>query len=414
MDYKVLKTLYYKNREEYERESERRPKSMAATALPLDIHGVPAYYINCPELTMLIVSIYEKARVLHSRIEALPDMAHSFYRASIMIDEVMLSNDLEGVRSTRKEIRDIIDADKSKEDKQARLYGMVRKYVRLLDADNKIDLSDCASIRKLYDELVSREIAKDDLPDGEYFRKEPVSIVTATEKEKHKGVNPPESNIIMHMEKAISLLHDENIPSLIRIALFHYFIGYIHPFYDGNGRLSRFISSYLLKKELDELTALRLSYAIKERKGKYYDAFDVVNDPKNRSDTTPFILAFLKIILAAEDSLIERIEGGMERYQYYSKITTVLYAEFADTDIMSILFALIQSCLFGAESLGIKRLADAVKMSESKTRAKLKMLIEKTGDKVIISNKDGHKYVYTVDLDELEKLCTSFAEIEND
>lgn len=414
MDYKVLKTLYYKNREEYERECVERPKSMAATGLSLDIHGKPAYYMNCPELTMLIADCYEKAKVLQSRIAVLPGLAHSFYRVSIMIDEVMLSNDLEGVHSTRKEIRDIIDADPKKEDTQARLYGMVRKYARLLDADNEIDLSGSASIRQLYDELVSSEIAKDDLPDGEYFRKGPVSIVTATEKEKHKGVNPPESNIIGYMEKALSLLHNDGIPTLIQIALFHYFIGYIHPFYDGNGRLSRFISSYLLKRNLDELVALRLSYAIKERKSKYYDAFDVVNDPKNMGDTTPFVLAFLKIILAAEDSLIKKIEGGMDRYHYYGSIISVLYAELADENMMQILFVLIQNALFGAEPLGIDRLADAVKMSKGKTRAKLKKLIEKTGDQVIKTSKDGHRYIYAVDLDELEKLCKSFNEKDND
>ena len=56
----------------------------------------------------------------------------------------------------------------------------------------------------------------------------------------------------------------ENIEILIRISIFHYLIGYIHPFYNGNGRLSRFVSSYLLSRDLEPLLSYRLSYTIKE------------------------------------------------------------------------------------------------------------------------------------------------------
>lgn len=40
----------------------------------------------------------------------------------------------------------------------------------------------------------------------------------------------PESKIIEYMNKALYILNDQSIDILIRVSLFHYYFGYIHPF----------------------------------------------------------------------------------------------------------------------------------------------------------------------------------------
>lgn len=404
MDYPVLKKLYYKNREAYLKEATERPKSLSAVPLPLDIHGAPAYFVSCPELLRLVSECYRTAARLKEMVRRLPNVAHRFYQRNCLIDEVKLSLDLEGVRSTRKEISQLLDADSRSEEKARRLFGMVRKYEKLLDARNEVDLGGCAQIRQLYDELVRSEIAEEDLPDGRCFRNGPVSVVSATDKEKHQGLAPPEENIIRHMELALGLIENEKIPPLIAIALLHYFIGYIHPFYDGNGRLSRFISSYLLMRDFDELTALRLSYAIKDQKGKYYDAFDLVNDPKNKGDTTPFILMFLEIVLAAEESLIAKLDRGLEKLSFYLNLIGVLAQELG-SDKMELLYVLIQNEMFGDEALPLKTLAEAANLSIGKARACLKQMAEVELGEAVQIKRDGHRYVYAVDLEKLETVC---------
>lgn len=84
------------------------------------------------------------------------------------------------------------------------------------------------------------------------------------------------------MNKALAILNDKSIECVFRISIFHYLFGYIHPFYDGNGRTSRFISSYLLSKEFESIIGYRMSYSIKENINDYYKAFKVCNDPKNK------------------------------------------------------------------------------------------------------------------------------------
>ena len=60
-----------------------------------------------------------------------------------------------------------------------------------------------------------------------------------------------ESKIIETMNQALTLLNDEDIDVLIRSAIFHFVFGFIHPFYNGNGRMARFISSYKMSDVLN-------------------------------------------------------------------------------------------------------------------------------------------------------------------
>ena len=65
------------------------------------------------------------------------------------------------------------------------------------------------------------------------------------------------------MTKGLNILNNDEYDYMIRIAVFHYIFGYIHPFYDGNGRTSRFISSYLLSKNLLPIVSYKLASTIK-------------------------------------------------------------------------------------------------------------------------------------------------------
>lgn len=116
--------------------------------------------------------------------------------------------------------------------------------------DTEIDFNTCQDIRNFFDDFAHKEISKENPNrqlDGEIFRKDPVDIASAAGKTIHQGLFP-ESVIISTMNEALKILHREDILVLVRLGLFHYFFAYIHPFYDGNGRTDRFITSYFLGK----------------------------------------------------------------------------------------------------------------------------------------------------------------------
>ena len=89
------------------------------------------------------------------------------------------------------------------------------------------------------------------------------------------------------MNRALSILSDAELPVLVRVSVFHFMFAYIHPFYDGNGRTNRFISSYALSHSFNPIVEYRLSYSVKERIDKYCKGFSVCEHPLSRGDLTP-------------------------------------------------------------------------------------------------------------------------------
>ena len=173
--------------------------------------------------------------------------------------------------------------------------------------------------------------------------------------------------------------------------------GYIHPFYDGNGRTSRFISSYLLSKVLDSLVSYNLSYTIKKNIKQYYRAFQTVNDPKNKGDITPFILSFLEILLEAVTNLCERLTDKNEKFAYYMEQIQTLSKDQTTYAIMQIL---IQNTLFGFQGISVSELSNICGYSQSTVRNTLKILGEQ---QLLRTSKDGRKLLYDLDLDILSE-----------
>lgn len=110
--------------------------------------------------------------------------------------------------------------------------------------------------------------------------------------------------MIEAMDAALKILHSQDFPLLVRLGLFRYFFAYIHPFYDGNGRTNRFITSYFLKKNFHLLLGLRLSVYIKRNRKAYYKLFEEADSEINRGDLTPFLQGFLKILLGTIENTI--------------------------------------------------------------------------------------------------------------
>ena len=177
------------------------------------------------------------------------------------------------------------------------------------------------------------------------------------------------------MEQSLNILNNNELPVLIRIAVFHYLFGYIHPFYDGNGRTSRFISSYLLSKEFEFLIGFRISYTIKERIKSYYNAFKECNDERNMGDLTPFIIMFLNIILESFVNLRDALKRRKELYIKY--ISAVMENNHMSSDLKETAHILIQTSLFSDEGITKKQLQEELQISASTVDKRLKELREK-------------------------------------
>ena len=395
MEYELLSKIFYKKPTEYESIYDARFNSEASIKLPIKIHENVGFIFNTNEITKLLVKIYKTINKINLLRTHLPNIAINSYIIKSLKDEIALTNEIEGVRSTRKEIEDAIDSIKN--DKSARFKGLVDKYFKLT-INEIIPLNNCKDIRTIYDALVLPEIEKENLPDGILFRKEPVQVVSATQKEKHRGIMP-ESKIIESLDLCLDFLKNDDIDSLIKISAFHYLFGYIHPFYDGNGRTSRFISSYLIKNELDVLLALKLSYTVKNNINKYYKAFDICNDRKNKGDITFFVVTFLELLSQASDDLYTKIADLNDQLNYYNNIINTLVNEKVLNDKQAkCIFILCQNRLFDDTYMNMNTLTELLEKSDTTTRKILKSLESKN---LLVKSRNKNQYLYSANLDSL-------------
>lgn len=395
----MLKSIFHYDEEVYNAEYKRRFNDPDTIHLNIEINGNPAFICQTVDMYKTLYSIQTADKRVIDLCKRLPGVALDQFARRCLIDEIVLTNNIEGVNSTRKEINDVL-SNLSKKNKRQRFYGLVNKY-NVLMTDNKIKIKTCEDIRSIYDEIFINEIKQSDpenIPDGKIFRKSPVSVYSSVGKEIHKGLYP-EKEIIKAMDMALDILNDSDMDFLIRTCVFHYLFGYIHPFYDGNGRTSRFISSYLLSRALHRLIGFRLSYTIKENISNYYKAFEICNNKLNKGDLTPFVMMFLEIIDSSEKQLCEALtkrERMLSRYE--GIIDNVLSTE--PKEIKDLCYVLIQASLFSELGIPTKELEDHFKKSYNT----ISNWLNRIPNQILKRNKQGRYVFYNLNLEEFEKL----------
>ena len=365
-----LSKLYYQNRDAYEKIYQERFASVYTVRLNFNINGNPAFFERTPEIMEMLTNILRWNGEVSKLCVLLPGAALDQFARRCLIDEIVLTNGIEGVRSTRREISDILDELETNNRRQ-RFYGLVRNYQTLMKRE-RVSLENCQDIRKIYDELVLDEVRAENpknIPDGRLFRKNSVSVYSPSQKEIHRGAYP-ESRIIEQMEQALAFLNGDSCDILYRIAAFHYLLEYIHPFYDGNGRLGRFICSYLLSRELAPVTGYRISYTIREQINEYYHAFDTCNDSKNRGDMTPFVRMFMNIIQISVGKLKESLQEGYDRLTRCMELIPE-FPESGESKMEELYYLLLQAALFSEYGISTKEILNYLGVSYDTLKRKL-------------------------------------------
>lgn len=400
MDYQPLNKLYYKGIDIYnETLAKRLGNPDSVYMLPVSIKSNPAFIVISHEVLSLVQKIYIRNNKLTRLYGRLPRGVIGSYLNKSLVEEILQSNEIEGVFSTRKELHMVLKNESCP--KKLRFKGLVTKYNKILEGE-EIPLKNSRDIRSLYDEIILPEIEKENFPDGEIFRRGLVSVYSGTQKELHRGILP-EKKLIEFMDQSLQWLQNGDIPQILRIAAFHYLFGYMHPFYDGNGRLSRFITSYLLRDTLNFLVSLRISYTISDQRKAYLDAFELANDEKNKGDLTPFTIYFLEMIYTAIDGLVKALEDSENKLAYYNKLLEDNCSDL-DGPLKDILFILIQSTVFAEKPMSIAELRQNLsRYSKSWMHKKMEILESKS---YVKKEREGRSFLYYANLEALD----SFAE----
>lgn len=152
------------------------------------------------------------------------------------------------------------------------------------------------------------------------YRSGEMQIVSgAMGKEKIHYVAPSPSQIQTEMQQFLAWIGEETIlDPVIKSAIAHFWFIIIHPFDDGNGRIARAISDYLLA-QADESSQRYYSLSnqiLKERK-EYYAMLQKVQF--HDADITEWLVWFLSCLHRSIESAQETITKVLAKVEFWDK-----------------------------------------------------------------------------------------------
>jgi len=316
MAYKSLQKLFNEDMSNarFERNKEealRRRKDLSAFATGIMLDTGELFFTVPRELSVLTEKVLRLERRVSQLWRSLPRIAQRSYFYDLISTEIVSSNEIEGIRSTRRQIEEALESvvsDKSGA-KEKKFFEFANLYLSITESETTLPKRP-EDIRLIYDRIVSGFLDEKDKPDGNLFRAQSVNIYAGNTRLVHTGVSP-EAKIVEMINALLDLVHSDEIPDIYSAVLSHFLFEYIHPFYDGNGRTGRYLLALFLSRPLSVVTVLSLSRTIIENISIYYNAFQEVEAATNHADATPFLLAMVGLIRKAQEDSYSELQQKM-------------------------------------------------------------------------------------------------------
>lgn len=351
----------------------------------------PLFIYNSIDLILTLEKIYNNSVEITTKQSMLPKLAQEKFFNLLLINELQSTNEIESVHSSKKEISAAL-TNKSDSPNIKRFFGLVKLYSYLY---KDITISEPKDFRNIYDTLVSDEVDKKDKLDGKIFRKDGVKVYSGNDII-HHGIQK-EEDILRALSDLITFMQDSKLPQLYKTFISHYFFEYIHPFYDGNGRVGRYLLAKSLTSVVDKYTAITLSYSINRNKNKYYKSFKKTSHPLNKGDITLFVKENSELLVAGQEHILTFLT---ENIQKMTTATDYLNSNISDETLKNILYILLQSHLFSAKDdlITHRELAEILEI----TTKTLNKYLSDNEDKITIIKKKPK--IYTLSEDFLAKI----------
>ena len=157
------------------------------------------------------------------------------------------------------------------------------------------------------------------------YRVEPMDIVSGAWGKEKVHYHAPEASKIPHeMQQFLNWFNANSTQKdFIKSAIAHFWFVSIHPFEDGNGRISRAIADMALSQaDNSALRYFSISHQINKEKRKYYEILEKCQ--KGNCDITLWIEWYLDCILRSIDSaedILSSILNKAKFWQYHSQIS---------------------------------------------------------------------------------------------
>lgn len=298
-----------------------------------------AFRWDATGLTALLEEVNRKQGLLYGRLASLGFDSKLKAMAENLTYDVVYSSEIEGIRLNVDEVRSSIARKLGIENiKQTAPSHYIDSVVAvMLDAVNH------------YDQLLTKEkicawqaaffptgfSEGSQIEVGQYRTNEEHIVSGMFGREKIHYVAPSPGRVDEEMAHFLDWFNNhDNINSVIRSAIAHFWFVSIHPFEDGNGRLARILSDMLLARaDKSEFRFYNISSQINKEKKRYYDILEKAQH--GDGDITEWICWYANTLSLALDEAENIVSTILNKSFFWQKASSIPLSQ-RQTDMLNL------------------------------------------------------------------------------
>ncbi len=236
-------------------------------------------------------------------------------------EEAIASSQIEGANTSRKVAKEMIYSGRKPRNKDEQMIINNYQVMQRLDDWKDLELSE----EMLLD--IQQRITRDtiDPTDAGRFRSDEDEIVVMDPYSGEVAFEPPkDKEMRAQLRRLIAYANAKDDTNdfthpVIKATILHFWLAYLHPFVDGNGRTARALFYwYLLKRGYWLFQYLSVSRVIKTLRKLYDDAF--LHTELDDNDLTYFVLYISDVTCRAIQQLLEHYEKKVQQAEEYKKV----------------------------------------------------------------------------------------------
>lgn len=222
------------------------------------------------------------------------------YLRNSLQEEAIASSQIEGAATTTQQAWEMLKEERSPENESEQMIFNNQRAIKFI-----IEMFDEELTPQLIIQLhriLTVKTSAEGCSGG--FREETVNVVDHVDGEvAHIAPDADEVSRLMNALCEFANTEKEFIHPILKASMLHFFIGFIHPFMDGNGRTARALFYwYMMKKEYKLIRHISISRAILDTRTQYDKAY--LKTEYDDNDMTYFLMYSIKGLRVAFESLI--------------------------------------------------------------------------------------------------------------
>jgi len=235
---------------------------------------------------------------------ALPNEEKERYIVKSVMEEAITSSQLEGAATTRVVAKEMLRSGRKPADHAERM--IFNNYITMTRISDHLDEALTPELLLEFHRLISKDTLDHAAQEGRFRSEADGDIRVYDENDRVLHTPPPPHLIRESIEKLCAFANEtdgeEFVYPVIRGILLHFWLAYVHPFADGNGRTARAVFYwYMRRRKYWLFEYLSISRIMRRAAVQYYRS--LLYSEIDGGDVTYFIMFHLRAIRLAIDEL---------------------------------------------------------------------------------------------------------------